>query len=39
MSKIEKTRENTAVSYVAFLRGINNIGSKTVKMNECEKNL
>jgi uncharacterized protein (DUF1697 family) len=37
MSKIEKTRENTAVSYVAFLRGINNIGSKTVKMNEVKR--
>jgi uncharacterized protein (DUF1697 family) len=37
MSKREKTREITATSYVAFLRGINNIGSKTVKMEELKR--
>jgi uncharacterized protein (DUF1697 family) len=35
MRKKEKTSEIiAATSYVAFLRGINNIGSKTVKMDE-----
>ena|ERR1700730_18667317 len=37
MSKKEKTREITATSYVAFLRGINNIGHKTVKMDELKR--
>lgn len=37
MSKKEKTEEITATSYVAFLRGINNIGSKTVKMDELKR--
>lgn len=33
----QRTREITATSYVAFLRGINNIGSKTVKMDELKR--
>ncbi|HET7116085.1 MAG TPA: DUF1697 domain-containing protein [Hanamia sp.] len=37
MSKREKTEEITATPYVAFLRGINNIGSKTVKMDELKR--
>jgi len=37
MSKTEKTGEISATSYVAFLRGINNIGSKTVKMDELKR--
>jgi len=37
MSKREKTEEIGATSYVAFLRGINNIGSKTVKMDELKR--
>jgi uncharacterized protein (DUF1697 family) len=32
-----KTGEISATSYVAFLRGINNIGSKTVKMDELKR--
>lgn len=34
MIEKEKKRGNGAASYVAFLRGINNIGRKTVKMDE-----
>lgn len=34
MNKKAKTRGTVATSYVAFLRGINNIGRKTVKMEE-----
>jgi uncharacterized protein (DUF1697 family) len=34
MIKKEKPRGNTVTSYVAFLRGINNIGRKTMKMDE-----
>ncbi len=34
MSQKRKTPAISATSYVAFLRGINNIGSKTVKMAE-----
>lgn len=34
--KIEN-KEITATPYVAFLRGINNIGSKTVKMDELKR--
>jgi uncharacterized protein (DUF1697 family) len=37
MSKREKAGEITATSYVAFLRGINNIGSKTIKMHELKR--
>ena len=37
MGKSKKTEEITATSYVAFLRGINNIGSKTVKMDELKR--
>jgi uncharacterized protein (DUF1697 family) len=37
MNKREKTEEITVTSYVAFLRGINNIGSKTVKMDELKR--
>jgi uncharacterized protein (DUF1697 family) len=37
MSKREKTEEIIATSYVAFLRGVNNIGSKTVKMDELKR--
>jgi uncharacterized protein (DUF1697 family) len=37
MSKREKSEEIIAKSYVAFLRGINNIGSKTVKMDELKR--
>jgi len=33
MNKRGIIRETTATAYVAFLRGINNIGSKTVKMD------
>ena len=32
-----KDQRNIATSYVAFLRGINNIGRKTVKMNELKR--
>lgn len=37
MSKRERTTEITTTSYVAFLRGINNIGRKTVKMDELKR--
>jgi uncharacterized protein (DUF1697 family) len=37
MSKKEKTGQITATSYVSFLRGINNIGSKTVKMEKLKR--
>jgi len=37
MSKKEKSRSNTLTSYVAFLRGINNIGRKTVQMHELKR--
>jgi uncharacterized protein (DUF1697 family) len=37
MSKKEKIKEITGTSYVAFLRGINNIGSKTVKMDKLKR--
>ena len=37
MSKKRKERRNTATSYIAFLRGINNIGHKTVKMDELKR--
>ena len=37
MNKKEKTRGTNTISYVAFLRGINNIGSKTVKMDELKR--
>ena len=37
MSKKEKTKEISGISYVAFLRGINNIGSKTVKMGKLKR--
>jgi uncharacterized protein (DUF1697 family) len=37
MSKKEKTRGITSTSYIAFLRGINNIGRKTVRMDELKR--
>jgi uncharacterized protein (DUF1697 family) len=37
MKKIEMGQGNTMTSYVAFLRGINNIGCKTVKMVELKR--
>ncbi|MBS1600819.1 MAG: DUF1697 domain-containing protein [Bacteroidetes bacterium] len=37
MDKIENIKKITATTYAAFLRGINNIGSKTVKMDELKK--
>jgi uncharacterized protein (DUF1697 family) len=37
MSKRKKIRRVTAISYVAFLRGINNIGRKKVKMDELKR--
>jgi len=37
MTKKGIIKEDTATSYVTFLRGINNIGSKTVKMDELKR--
>ena len=37
MSRRKKTEEITATSYVAFLRGVNNIGRKTIKMDELRR--
>ena len=37
VTKVKATSLNRQESYIAFLRGINNIGSKTIKMDELKK--